>query len=254
MSTANPYRQPRPKKPIYRDSFYPAHNNGAYSSHTELRLALAEDYVWVNRELSIPLEAIQALIRTPRGGQIVFYDGVDGVERVLSFTKIRLFLYHPKSVDKFLDAVGRQLELRKPHRPGHERHASRKPKRDLDLPTCEDCPCEDSAVYVFYVYKSLGFMFLFRVWQLDEKRRKLCSSCARKHCLKSCATTGLLGPWGIPGVVYTPYYVYRNLQAMKDNRTRSADLILECVAVGILLPIIIIAALRFLFIYLESNR
>lgn len=240
----NPYRMPRPRDGVtFTGHFCVADDKGRIDDSVDgVRLRLTQDYLWISRNLTVPLAAILRVdnLNGKAIGIHFRHEVQDQVQSVWLAARDWLGLRH----------TGRNLALLQ-HVEAASRTASpieellkrvRDESGDLHL-GCEVCgakPAADAEFGWFFCFGVLPFAGVYR-WTPVEHLR--CSRHAARACLVNNLLTGLLGYWGFPGVLVAPYRVWRNVRELNTVYGWSATVTLASMAIGFLLPITLLIAL-----------
>jgi hypothetical protein len=83
---------------------------------------------------------------------------------------------------------------------------------------CEVCGGNDVSVFTFYVLRFVGIVPFAYAYRLTPLRFVLCSGHARKQAIICCMRTAVTGYLGFPGFLAAPWYVMRNLWALRRAR------------------------------------
>ncbi len=238
----NPYRRPKPSRAdrVFRGKFYPADERGQSGLHAKpLTFVLGRAYLYVSELLSIPLVTISETGLTRHGGFIQYHDSIENTEVRLFFTKIGFLRYKPKKVEAFLalvDAYRRQAS--------EDWESENAERLDTEqLMGCEQCDAQDVHILSFEVLRFVGMIPIAYSYSLTPKRYVLCAAHARRQAIRSCLSTAFLGSLGFPGFLAAPWYVTKNVWALKRCGIADTGTVLFCVMVCILLPLSVFVGL-----------
>src|SRR5262245_23475907 len=237
----NPYRQRRPRRAevLARGKFFLADEHGNYDARPRrVELLLCREYLWVHENFSIPLDSIRATALTRHGGVIVFWDAIEGKETRFDFTKVGFLVFRQKHVARFLASVDEHRVAARASGPADAvTHA-----RDRDEPespgihTCEVCQNAECKPYTFFTLKFIGIAPLAYAWKLTPWRFVLCADHARRQLLRTSAYTAVWGSLGFPGFLAVPYYVCKNIWAVRRSGSAETQVEVLCFVSCALLP------------------
>ena len=115
---------------------------------------------------------------------------------------------------------------------------------DPDLTVnCEKCGSTDIYVLVFSVLLFVGIAPIAYCYKLTPKRYVLCAAHGRRQAIRSCLHTALVGYLGFPGFLAAPYYICKNLWALRRAKIADTPTIILCILNCVILPCALITML-----------
>jgi len=229
---SNPFGQPLPKQNVvFKARLWLANESGKDSSAGDLRAVATRDYLWLGRDLSVPLAWIESVESVGPGFRIQWENKLESVREHGVFCVRTMFGY-----DKTRrDAVVAQLrELASSAASAGAPAQVRQSESEL---RCQVCAAPGAQQYDFR--RILNVLFY---WVSRPERVVLCSDHARGRLLRVLLGNSLFGTLGLPGAFFTPYVVFAegNIGRERGLITTKAILLLTALAT---LPILALAAL-----------
>lgn len=100
---------------------------------------------------------------------------------------------------------------------------------------CEECGTPDCERYLLFDYKSIGLLPIAYTIEVSPYLVVLCPEHVRQRSLALCRSIGRKGYWGFPGIVVAPWYVCKNLAALRTKRILSARQVVLSLYYGVVL-------------------
>lgn len=248
FSMSSAYRQPKPtrKNTITQARFYLANESGGRISSYGQQLLLAQDYLWIDESLTIPLASITAMGLTKKGGFIRYWDGVSGCTLEFYFMRPGFLRSRIDVVEAFLGKIDaqrfRQIES------GHELDTTLAAQSMSTISKCECCESNETQVFVFRTFRFVGIAPLAYSYSLISDRFVLCRDHAPREAFRVNVRNAAFGNLGFPGFLAAPWYNSRNLYELRRRGTLSFGDLLQSICLTILLPLGLVAAVLFQFV------
>lgn len=238
----NPYRRPKPRPDeiLYQGKFYLANDKGTYGVSTSpVYLVLCRKYLWVSKTLSIPLVAIIDTGLSKKGGYIRYLDSIAGAEFKFNFTKLGIIGFKRKEVEVLLALISQHM----PEERLNPVVGTSMPQELENAMNCESCGSADVHAFEFFTLRFIGFAPIAYVYDLTPLRHVLCDEHARRESMRSSWRTALAGYWGFPGFLAAPWYVVRNIWALRRERIADTQTVMLSILGCVIVPWAIIATI-----------
>jgi len=229
----NPYRIKKPKSEVVlRLAFRFQDQVNETLARGELRLT--REYLWLSRELAIPLATITdvELVAKRRIVQITYVDILEEDTKAVQIHGIGFFGRSARLNQRLHDSLLNELE----HAPSAEVFF----REEGEVPVgCETCGRPEAALIQLRSVACFGVYPICGVLAWSPTKRYLCAKHAMRTCNHVCLRTALVGNLGFPGLLVSPWVVWRNLRAL--GQTFSASLPYVAFAWGLfgLLPLVV---------------
>ena len=234
----NPYRIAKPTDGILWNGTF-------WGSNDSYRAVLTTQYLWLWKELAIPLVSIKKVILTENGRtmRIIFHQGL--IHQDLA---IELFM-----VDFFSRRDQRRLAeawavIHKAWSatltPAPENSMPQGLKSLLSQASCEVCGNPKAALLESGYHISFGILFSpIDVAKWVPVRPYVCTRHAIAVTCRNNLITSLTGYFGIPAIFTGPYHVWRNALRLRQVYSVSPAVALCAGICGMLLPLTVITLL-----------
>ena len=201
MST-NPFAQPFPSHGIvFKARFYRAKESGKNLSSTGFKVVATSDYLWLGRELSVPLVWISSIVPVGPGFRLEWDNRITSVREVEFYCVRSMLGYNRTRRDRIVAELQNLVSHAAKVPPVAPVWQSEKEAR------CQICNSANAHQYDFILFFNL---LLYSVSQ--SERRIFCAEHARKRLLQVLLSNTLLGTLGLPGALVTPLLVFRQGQ------------------------------------------
>ncbi|MGV8039094.1 MAG: hypothetical protein AB2L07_03140 [Thermoanaerobaculaceae bacterium] len=194
MST-NPFRQPVPKSGVLLTAkLWTANHKGKDDSRASLQIMATSEYVWLGRDLSIPVAWLKGLEAVGPGFRLAWSNPIDQSEEHAFFCIRTFFGYNTQKRDELLARLGELAAASKanPVPPVVQQTAA--------VVQCEVCGSPLAEQYNLHWYINVLFY-----WVSRPDRKLLCRDCASSKVRLMLLSNSLLGSLGFPGAIVGPY-------------------------------------------------